>query len=207
MFVELKQDESQKYLDQMKQDLASISNNNPSTFPCGGSSQSFAESHMQSQGCLTGSGIPRQGSHSSISPSVYGMSNQVKPAYLDSSVKLHTLSILFILFFCNNAELARICAHRYYASYNQTYGVIPMDIPDIRTNIIWNNMVCHGAFPDPYRSGMKEPSPIANAMIELAVDLIMTTELFDLICNVPPEMHMLSPVAITTQVHFPYIEQ
>ena len=54
MFVELNRDESQKYLDQMKQDVASISRNNSSTLSCGGSFQSFAGSPLQNQGSSTG---------------------------------------------------------------------------------------------------------------------------------------------------------
>lgn len=54
LFVELNRDESQKYLDQMKQNTASLSNNNPSTLSCRGSFQSSAGSGLQNQGSLAG---------------------------------------------------------------------------------------------------------------------------------------------------------
>jgi hypothetical protein len=54
LFVELNHDESQKYLDQMKQDIPSLSNNNPLTLSCKGSSQYYAGSALQNQGNFTG---------------------------------------------------------------------------------------------------------------------------------------------------------
>ncbi|GAU33528.1 hypothetical protein TSUD_386730 [Trifolium subterraneum] len=47
------QDESQKYLDQMKQDIPPLSNNNPPTLSYRGSSQYSAGSSLQNQGNLT----------------------------------------------------------------------------------------------------------------------------------------------------------
>lgn len=52
--MELNRDESQKYLDQMKQDLASMSNNKLSTLPGGGYAQTFAGSSFQNQGNFGG---------------------------------------------------------------------------------------------------------------------------------------------------------
>lgn len=105
MFVELNRGESQKYLDQMKQDLSSPSNNDPSTLSRGGSFPPSAGSGLQSQGCLTGfylhavlqytfivqyssmilmmvhldsgSGVLWRDSYSPISPPSYGMLSQV----------------------------------------------------------------------------------------------------------------------------------
>lgn len=54
MFVELNRDESQKYLDQMKWDAASMPNNNSSTLSSGGSVRSLAGPPLQIQGSLTG---------------------------------------------------------------------------------------------------------------------------------------------------------
>ncbi|KAE9591776.1 hypothetical protein Lalb_Chr20g0122291 [Lupinus albus] len=108
------------------------------------------------------------------------------------------------------------CFPRDYAGYNQTCRVIPTDVPDSRSNIIENDMVFHCAFPDPYRSGMNEPLPSSIAKAGAMYSdyrtrrrpLIMTTELFNLICMLPPELHMvvnlilqLPPVTITSLVH------
>jgi heterogeneous nuclear ribonucleoprotein U-like protein 1 len=54
VFVELNRDESQKYLDQMKQDIPSLSKNNPPTFSWKGSSQYYTGSALQNQGNFTG---------------------------------------------------------------------------------------------------------------------------------------------------------
>jgi len=54
MFEEMNQSESQKYLDQMKQNLACVSNNNRSTLPLGGCNESFVGSHLQNKRSLTG---------------------------------------------------------------------------------------------------------------------------------------------------------
>lgn len=55
MFVELDQNESQKYLDQMKQGCASLSSNNSSTSSRGGSFRSSSGSALQEQRRLTSS--------------------------------------------------------------------------------------------------------------------------------------------------------
>ena len=54
IFVELNREESQKYLDQMKQDLVSVSKDDTSTLPCGDSFKSFPLSTLQTQGSLAG---------------------------------------------------------------------------------------------------------------------------------------------------------
>ncbi|MED6130672.1 hypothetical protein PIB30_002785 [Stylosanthes scabra] len=54
MFVELNRDESQMYLDQMKQDLASVSENSSSTLQRSDSFHSPAGSPVQNQGSFTG---------------------------------------------------------------------------------------------------------------------------------------------------------
>jgi len=54
MFVELNRGKSQKYLDQMKQNLAYISSNNSSTLPPGGSFESFAGSNLPNKRSFTG---------------------------------------------------------------------------------------------------------------------------------------------------------
>ncbi|TKY71623.1 Heterogeneous nuclear ribonucleoprotein U protein 1 [Spatholobus suberectus] len=65
------------------------------------------------------------------------------------------------------------CFPRDIAGYNQNYGAIPTgDIQNYnnsvvsspyRPNIVGNNMVFCDAFPDAYRRGMNEPSPIGSA--------------------------------------------
>jgi len=54
MFVELNRSESRKYLDQMKQNLAYVSNNNTSTSSLGGCYESFSGSPLQNKRSLTG---------------------------------------------------------------------------------------------------------------------------------------------------------
>ncbi|KAL5096588.1 hypothetical protein RYX36_000915 [Vicia faba] len=77
LFVELNRDVSQKYLDQMKQDTLSLSNNNPSTLSHRGSSQSSSRPALQNQGSSTGSGIHQWRAHSPISQTNYRMPSQV----------------------------------------------------------------------------------------------------------------------------------
>ncbi|XP_058749846.1 uncharacterized protein LOC131622835 [Vicia villosa] len=77
LFVELNRDESQKYLDQMKQDTLSLSNTNPSTLSHRGSSESSFRPAFHSQGCSTGSGIIQWRAHSSISQPDYRMPSQI----------------------------------------------------------------------------------------------------------------------------------
>lgn len=54
LFVELNRDKSQKYLDQMKQDTLSLSNNNLSTLAHRGSSHSSSVPALQNQRSSTG---------------------------------------------------------------------------------------------------------------------------------------------------------
>ncbi|XP_058749829.1 uncharacterized protein LOC131622812 [Vicia villosa] len=77
LFVELNRDESQKYLDQMKQDTLSLSNTNPSTLSHRGSSESSFRPAFHSQGSSTGSGIHQWRANSSISQPDYRMPSQV----------------------------------------------------------------------------------------------------------------------------------
>ncbi|XP_058749852.1 uncharacterized protein LOC131622844 [Vicia villosa] len=78
LFVELNRDASQKYLDQMKKDTPSLSNNNPPTLSRRGSSQSSSEPALQNKGTSIGSGIHQWRAHSPISQINYRMPNQVE---------------------------------------------------------------------------------------------------------------------------------
>ncbi|RYR35930.1 hypothetical protein Ahy_A10g051018 [Arachis hypogaea] len=76
-FVELNRDESQMYLDQMKQDRTSISNTSSSQLQCSDSFHSLAGSPLQNQESFTGGVNHGQGIHSQIHPSNYWMPSQV----------------------------------------------------------------------------------------------------------------------------------
>ncbi|KAK7327970.1 hypothetical protein VNO77_22064 [Canavalia gladiata] len=186
MFVELNRDESQKHLDQMKRDLASISNYNPSTLSRGGSFESFPGPDLQNIGSLAGSGIHRPGSYPPIYPSNYGMPSQVNTIVhvtefhgsMDSFSGVYPSSQIPHVArapspcgpYSNNESS---CFPRDIAGYDRPYSANPTC--DIRTynssvvggpyrpNIVGNNMVFRDAFPDPHRIGMNEPSPIASA--------------------------------------------
>ncbi|XP_028202218.1 heterogeneous nuclear ribonucleoprotein U-like protein 1 isoform X2 [Glycine soja] len=182
MFVELNRGESQKYLDQMKQNLAYISSNNSSTLPPGGSFESFAGSNLPNKRSLTGSGLHQPGSYSPIAPPNYGMPGQVSQVNANGGMN----SFSGVYPGCQIPHVARAaspcepyynnesnCFARDIAGYNQTYGAIPTgDMRNYnssvvrgpyRPNIVENNMIFRDAFPDAYRSRMNEPSPIAIA--------------------------------------------
>ncbi|XLT12060.1 hypothetical protein HN51_057750 [Arachis hypogaea] len=67
----------QMYLDQMKQDLTSISNSSSSQLQCSDSFHSLAGSPLQNQESFTGGVNHGQGIHSQIYPSNYRMPSQV----------------------------------------------------------------------------------------------------------------------------------
>ncbi|WJX26529.1 hypothetical protein P8452_15440 [Trifolium repens] len=129
LFVELNHDESQKYLDQMKQDIPSLSNNNPLTLSCKGSSQYYAGSALQNQGNLTGSDTHRQGAHSLTFPS-------------DLGCLIKSMQAVIWLNLVPNA------------GYSQTYNAIPTGEigaygnavlgSQYRASIAGNNMDFHG---------------------------------------------------------------
>ncbi|XP_058749807.1 uncharacterized protein LOC131622786 isoform X1 [Vicia villosa] len=73
LFIELDRDTSQKYLDQMKQDILSPSYNNPLALSLRGSSQSSSGPALQNQRSSTGSGIHQWRAHSPISHTGYRM--------------------------------------------------------------------------------------------------------------------------------------
>ncbi|XP_058749803.1 uncharacterized protein LOC131622781 [Vicia villosa] len=77
LFVELNREASQKYLDQVKQDTPSLSNNNQSTLSRRGSSQSSFGPALQNQGSSTGSGIQQWRAHCPNSQADYRMPSQV----------------------------------------------------------------------------------------------------------------------------------
>ncbi|KAK2393438.1 heterogeneous nuclear ribonucleoprotein U protein [Trifolium repens] len=149
LFVELNHDESQKYLDQMKQDIPSLSNNNPLTLSCKGSSQYYAGSALQNQGNLTGSDTHRQGAHSLTFPSDYGMPNQVNAG---SHMAEPRPSMNPLLGGYSNDEASRF--PRENAGYSQTYNAIPTGEigaygnavlgSQYRASIAGNNMDFHG---------------------------------------------------------------
>ncbi|PNY09321.1 hypothetical protein L195_g005868 [Trifolium pratense] len=152
LFVELNRDESQKYLDQMKQDIPFLSNNSPHTLSCKGSSQYSAGSALQNQGNLTGSDIHRQGAHSPTSPSDYGMPNQVNQVNAGGHMIEPCPSMNPLLGGYSNDEASHF--PREYAGYSRTYNAIPTgDIgaygnavlgSQYRPNIAGNNMDFHG---------------------------------------------------------------
>ncbi|XP_004485703.1 uncharacterized protein [Cicer arietinum] len=185
LFVELNRDESQKYLDQMKQNTASLSNNNPSTLSCRGSFQSSAGSGLQNQGSLAGSSIPLQASYSPISPSNYGMPSQVSAGGHMTEPRMTVYPLSGGYPSSQISQAARVpspcglhsydeasCFPRDNAGYDRTYGVIPTGGIEAytnpvlgshyRPNIAGSHMGFHGTFHDSYRNGMHEPSPIAT---------------------------------------------
>ncbi|KAK7246591.1 hypothetical protein RIF29_41460 [Crotalaria pallida] len=172
MFVDLNRDESQKYLNQMKQDLTPLSNNN-STLSRG---KSLSGSHLPSQGSLTGSGIHQHSTYPLISPSNSGMPNHVNVSghvieqhgSMNSLSGVHPHSQIPPVAGApspfgphSNSKTSWFPVDN--AGYNQTYGVVPTGGPYSRPNTVGNYMGFHGTYLDPYRSGMNEPSPIANA--------------------------------------------
>ncbi|OIV91634.1 hypothetical protein TanjilG_09046 [Lupinus angustifolius] len=109
MFVELNRDESQNYLDQMKQDLVSISHQNfPVQVLLG---LLLAKLRMFDRGLVT----KPNGSMNSFS-GVYPCSRISPVARAPSPCGPYS-----------NIEMC--CFPRNYAGYNQTYGVIPMVSP------------------------------------------------------------------------------
>ncbi|XP_027931572.1 heterogeneous nuclear ribonucleoprotein U-like protein 1 isoform X3 [Vigna unguiculata] len=190
MFEEMNQSESQKYLDQMKQNLACVSNNNRSTLPLGGCNESFVGSHLQNKRSLTGSGLHQSGSYSTMTPNSHGIPSQVSQVNANGHVTELERSINSFSGVYPGSQIPRVarapspcepysnsesnCFPRDVTGYNQTYYAISRD--DIRNfnnsvvggpnrpDIIGNNMVFHDAFPDAYnRSGMNESSPTARA--------------------------------------------
>ncbi|KAK7302692.1 hypothetical protein RJT34_13587 [Clitoria ternatea] len=183
MFVELNQNETQKYLDQMKHDLATVSNNNSSALSCGGS---FATSVSQNIGSSAGCGTHRPGSYSTISPSNYGMPSQV---YGNSNVSELRGSVNSFSGVYPSSQIPHVSGvpspcepysnnassgfPRDIADRSRTYGAIHTG--DARTynnsivdgpyspNLTGNNMHLRDAFHDPYRSGMNAAPPIASA--------------------------------------------
>ncbi|XP_014517726.2 heterogeneous nuclear ribonucleoprotein U-like protein 1 isoform X1 [Vigna radiata var. radiata] len=188
IFVELNQRESQKYLDQMKQNLACVSNNNRSTLPVGGCNESFAGSPLQNKRSLTGSGLHQSGSYSIMTPNSHGIP-KVSQVNANGHVTELQRSISSLSGVYPGSQIPRVvrapspcepysnsessCFPRDVTGYNQTYSAISRD--DIRNfnnsvvggpyrpDIVGNNMVFHDAFPDAYRSGMNGPSPTARA--------------------------------------------
>ncbi|XP_058749782.1 uncharacterized protein LOC131622757 [Vicia villosa] len=77
LFIELNRDASQKYLDQMKQDILSSSYNSPLTLSLRGSSHSSSGPTLQNQRNSTGSGIHQWRAHSPIFQTDYRMPSQV----------------------------------------------------------------------------------------------------------------------------------
>ncbi|XP_058749785.1 uncharacterized protein LOC131622760 [Vicia villosa] len=77
LFIELDRDASQKYLNQMKQDILPLSYNNPLTSSLRGSSQSSSGPALQNEQSLTGSGIHQWRAHSPISQTDYRMPSQL----------------------------------------------------------------------------------------------------------------------------------
>ncbi|KAI5448142.1 hypothetical protein KIW84_015535, partial [Lathyrus oleraceus] len=93
LFVELNRDESQKYLDQMKQDTLSLSNNNLSTLAHRGSSHSSVPA-LQNQRSSTGSGIHHWRAHSLISQTNYRMPSQVSNLYYNFLLTCKLFSVV-----------------------------------------------------------------------------------------------------------------
>ncbi|KAI4296621.1 hypothetical protein L6164_036567 [Bauhinia variegata] len=185
MYVELNRDESCKYLEQMKQDLASLSNNNSSMLPHGGCYRSLAGPPLQNQGSsLTGSGSHWQGSYSPIPPCNYRIPIQVNAASRETGLQGSLTSFSGVYPSNQNQHLPGAASSygsypndqpiflpRDRAGYCGTYGAIPRGNVGpyseaggsySRSNVEGNNNILLGAFPDPYRSGVNHPSPVAN---------------------------------------------
>ncbi|XP_068497042.1 uncharacterized protein [Phaseolus vulgaris] len=181
MFVELNRSESRKYLDQMKQNLAYVSNNNTSTSSLGGCYESFSGSPLQNKRSLTGSGLHQSGSYSTMTPNNYGMPSQVNANAHVTELQRSINSFSGVYPGSQIPRVARVPSPcepysnnessffpRNIAGYNQTYSAISRgDIRNFnhsvvggpyRPNIVGNDRVCHDAFPDAFRSGMNEPS-------------------------------------------------
>ncbi|KAI4296618.1 hypothetical protein L6164_036564 [Bauhinia variegata] len=189
MYVELNRDESCKYLEQMKQDLASLSNNNSSMLPHGGCYRSLAGPPLQNQGSsLTGSGSHWQGSYSPIPPCNYRIPIQVNAASRETGLQGSLSSFSGVYPSNQNQHLPGAASSygsypndqpsflpRDSAAYCETYGAIPRGnvgpYSEVGgsysgSNVEGNNNILPGAFPDPYRSGMNHPSPVANTRTE-----------------------------------------
>ncbi|MED6144884.1 hypothetical protein PIB30_019672 [Stylosanthes scabra] len=173
-FVELNRDESQMYLDQMKQDLASESENSSSTVQRSDSFHSLAGSPLQNQGSFTGGVNHRQDIHSQIFPSNYGMPGQVNTNVQVADQHYRSMNPFSGVYPGSQIPpVPRAPAPCGPYPINQTgsMDIRPYSNPAVgghysRPNIEGNNMVSPGAFPDLYRSRTNEANqafPIFNA--------------------------------------------
>ncbi|MED6131452.1 hypothetical protein PIB30_010208 [Stylosanthes scabra] len=174
-FVELNRDESQMYLDQMKQDLTSVSDNSSSTLQRGDSFHSLAASPLQNQGSFTGGGVNhRQDTHSQIFPSNYGMPDQVNTNVQVADQHRGSMNSFFGVYPGSQippVPRAPSPCGPYPISATGSMDIRPYSNPAMggqysMPNIEGNNMVPPGAFPDLYRSRTNEANqafPIFNA--------------------------------------------
>ncbi|XP_028801068.1 heterogeneous nuclear ribonucleoprotein U-like protein 1 isoform X2 [Neltuma alba] len=146
IFVELNREDSQKYLDQMKQDIASMSNK-LSALPCGGSCQSSIRSPLQNSGSFGGSGSYCRNSYGPNSSSTYRMAGQINEA--SQSTRLLGSSGVYPS--GENLHLPRAAG-----DFERVGG--PYGKPCIE-----GNMGFPSSISDPYRWGMHEPSPVVHA--------------------------------------------